>query len=449
MYRVFSPLQQALITWLLVLLAGWATLNLLSYIGELLSILITAGLIAFILNYPVKRLQEVVPRNIAAVIVYVATGFFVVIIGITLLPIIIEQARQFVNNAPSLLESARSQLTELQQLSESYNLPIDVPLLEQQVLAQLQKPLQSIASGSVGLVLGTFNGVLDLILILVISFYMLVDGERVWQGLIQVFATSIRTTLTLSLQQNLQKFVSGQLLLGLFMAVTLSFVFFWLRVPFFLLFAVFIGVMEVIPFIGATLGIGTVGIIVAFLDWWLALQVVGAAIAVQQVKDNLVAPRILGNLTGSSPVVIFAALLLGGRLGGLLGVILAIPLIGVIKSIVDIVLDPTLPPQTGSFFYNPLADQETSIVLPDGSTAVVAKGVEGSTAPPPEKALQDEQARRKKTEADDQEQSDLSAVDIQTRLERAAAEAQSTPSSTDLQTRLERAAELGSEEKSS
>ncbi len=393
MYRVFSPLQQALITWLLVLLAGWATLNLLSYIGELLSILTTAGLIAFILNYPVKRLQEAVPRNVAAVIVYVATGFFVVIIGITLLPIIIEQARQFINNAPSLLESARSQLTELQQLSESYNLPIDVPLLEQQVLAQLQKPLQSIASGSVGLVLGTFNGVLDLILILVISFYMLVDGERVWRGLISVFAVSIRTTLTLSLQQNLQKFVSGQLLLGLFMAVSLSFVFFWLKVPFFLLFAVFIGVMEVIPFIGATLGIGTVGIIVAFLDWWLAIQVVGAAIAIQQVKDNLVAPRILGNLTGSSPVVIFAALLLGARIAGLLGVILAIPLIGVIKSIVDIVLDPTLPPQTGSFFYNPITDQETSIVLPDGSNAVVTEGVNSSTTPSVADTLQGKPAQ--------------------------------------------------------
>lgn len=442
MYRVFSPLQQALITWLLVLLAGWATLNLLSYIGELLSILITAGLIAFILNYPVKRLQTAFPRNIAAVIVYIATGFFVVIIGITLLPIIIEQARQFINNAPSLLESARSQLTELQQLSEYYNLPIDVPLLEQQVLAQLQKPLQGIASGSLGIVLGTFNGVLDLILILVISFYMLVDGERVWHGLIQVFAVSIRTKLTLSLQQNLQKFVSGQLLLGLFMAVSLSFVFFWLKVPFFLLFAVFIGAMEVVPFIGATLGIGTVGIIVAFLDWWLAIQVVGAAIAVQQVKDNLVAPRVLGNLTGSSPVVIFAALLLGARIAGLLGVILAIPLIGVIKSIVDIVLDPSLPPQTGSFFYNPIADQETTIVMPDGSTAVVADGVEGSTAPPPEEALRDEQERLKEAEAEanDQEQSDVSSVDIQTRLERAAAEAQSNTSPIDVQTRLERAA---------
>jgi hypothetical protein len=80
----------------------------------------------------------------------------------------------------------------------------------------------------------------------------------------------------------------------------------------------------------------------------------GVAIALQQVKDNLIAPRIMGNLTGLSPVVIFVSLLLGAKLGGLLGVILAIPLTGVVKSLTEIVLDPTLPPQTGAFFHNPL-----------------------------------------------------------------------------------------------
>jgi predicted PurR-regulated permease PerM len=137
------------------------------------------------------------------------------------------------------------------------------------------------------------------------------------------------------------------------MAITLTLAFFLLQVPFFLLFAVFIGVMEIIPFIGASLGIATVVIVVAFINWWLALQVLVVAIALQQVKDNLLAPRIMGNLTGLSPVVIFVSLLLGARLGGILGVILAIPLTGVVKSLAEIILDPTLPPQTGAFFHNP------------------------------------------------------------------------------------------------
>jgi predicted PurR-regulated permease PerM len=203
-------------------------------------------------------------------------------------------------------------------------------------------------------VVGTFNWFLDLILVLVISFYMLIDGERVWRGLTSIFSPRIRDGLTQSLRRNLQRFVTGQLLLGLFMAVTLTLAFWALRVPFFLLFAVFIGLMEIIPFVGATLGIATVVSVVAFIDWWLAVEVLGVAIALQQVKDNLIAPRIMGNLTGLSPVIIFVSLLVGAKVGGLLGVILAIPLTGVGKSLAEIVLDPALPPQTGAFFHNPI-----------------------------------------------------------------------------------------------
>lgn len=354
MNRVFSPLQQLLITWLLLLVTGWVTLSALKYVGELLSILITAGLTAFLLNYAVAGLRPFLPRSVAAVLVYLVAGITVVLIALTLVPPVFNQARQLVTNLPFLLESAQQQLTTFQAWSADHNLPFDVRILGSQLLARVQTQAEAIATKGLGLVVGTFNWVLDLILILVISFYMLIDGERVWQSLTSIFAPKIRDGLTESLQRNLQRFVSGQLLLGLFMAVTLTLAFWALRVPFFLLFAVFIGLMEVIPFVGATLGIVTVAIVVAFIDWWLALQVLAVAIALQQVKDNLVAPRIMGKLTGLSPVIIFISLLLGAQLGGLLGVILAIPLTGVGKSLAEIVLDPTLPPQTGSFFHNPL-----------------------------------------------------------------------------------------------
>jgi predicted PurR-regulated permease PerM len=147
------------------------------------------------------------------------------------------------------------------------------------------------------------------------------------------------------------------------MATTLTLGFRVLQVPFFLLFAVFIGFMEIIPFVGATLGITTVVIVVAFIDWWLALEVLGVSVALQQVKDNLIAPRIMGNLTGLSPVIILTSLLLGAKIGGILGVILAIPVTGVVKSLAEIVLDPTLPPQTGDFFSNPLNDKKSPTTL--------------------------------------------------------------------------------------
>ncbi|MFB2972693.1 AI-2E family transporter [Aerosakkonema sp. BLCC-F183] len=364
MNRIFTPFQQFLITWLLILATGWATWCAIAYVGETLSILLTAGLIAFLLNYPVKMLQRFLPRTVAAGLVYLLAGIAVVLIALTLVPPVFNQGRQLVTNLPSLVTSAQQQLDNFQTWSLEHNLPFDVKTLASQQLRRVQTQAETIAGKGFGLVLGTFNWFLDLILILVISFYMLIDGERVWRTLTSIFSPLIRDSLTESLQRNLQRFITGQLLLGLFMATTLSLTFWVLRVPFFLLFAVFIGFMEVIPFVGATLGIGTVVIVVAFINWWLALQVLAVAIAVQQVKDNLLAPRIMGNLTGLSPVIIFVSLLLGAKLGGLLGVILAIPFTGVFKSIAEIVFEPTLPPQTGSFFHNPFADEEPRQIVP-------------------------------------------------------------------------------------
>jgi predicted PurR-regulated permease PerM len=383
MERLFTPLQQLLITWVLILIAGWLTLNALSYFSELISILVTAGLIAFVLGYPVTRLQSFMPRGLAAALVYLLAGVAAGLVGVTIAPPVLYQAQQLITNLPELISSGREQLVELQDWSNTHQVRFAVPLLQQQILTQLQERAEAIATRGLGLLLGTFNWVLDLTLILVISFYMLLDGERLWHGVTRFFSPPIRDFLAESFRRNLQRFFSGQLLLGLFMAVTLSLAFWWLHVPFFLVFAIFIGLMEVIPLIGATLGIVVVGVLVAFINWWLAVQVVGAAIVMQQVKDNLLAPRVMGNLTGLSPVVILASLLLGGRVGGLLGVILAIPLAGIVKTFTELLINPTLPPQTGSFFVNPLDMHESESILryTDDPESCEEESTDGAIAP--------------------------------------------------------------------
>jgi predicted PurR-regulated permease PerM len=199
MERLFSPIQQLLITWLLVLVTGWLSLNALTYFGELLSVLVTAGLIAFLLNYPVARLQRlfpggILPRGIAAAVVYLLAGVGVVLVGIVIAPPILNQAQQLLNNLPNLVSSGQQQL---QQLQASRPFAIDLPLVGQQLLNQLEAQTQTIASKGIGLVVGTFNWVLDLILILVISFYLVLDGAKLWQGVTSVFSPPIQERLTL------------------------------------------------------------------------------------------------------------------------------------------------------------------------------------------------------------------------------------------------------------
>lgn len=119
------------------------------------------------------------------------------------------------------------------------------------------------------------------------------------------------------------------------MVATLTPIFLVLRVPFALLFALLIGVAEFIPFIGATLGIGLVTILVMLNSFWLGIRVAIAAVIMQQIKDNILAPRLMGEFIGLNPIMIFIALLVGGQLAGVLGVIVAVPIAGTLKGTFD------------------------------------------------------------------------------------------------------------------
>jgi predicted PurR-regulated permease PerM len=119
------------------------------------------------------------------------------------------------------------------------------------------------------------------------------------------------------------------------MVVTLTPIFLIIKVPFALLFAILIGISELIPFIGASLGIGLVTILVLLQNWWLAVQVALVAVVMQQVKDNLLAPRLLGNFIGLNPIWIFVAILMGYEIAGLLGTLVAVPIAGTIKGTFD------------------------------------------------------------------------------------------------------------------
>jgi len=70
-------------------------------------------------------------------------------------------------------------------------------------------------------------------------------------------------------------------------------------------------------------------------NWWLAVQVAVAAIILQQIKDNLLGPKLLGDFIGVNPIWIFVAILMGFEIAGLLGTLVAVPIAGTIKGTFD------------------------------------------------------------------------------------------------------------------
>jgi predicted PurR-regulated permease PerM len=258
-----------------------------------------------------------------------------VILGITLVPILINQTAELLNKIPDWLEASNTNLDRLHAWTKQRNLPIDFKGVTSRLNANIESQVQVLATQVLGFALGTLSGLLDTVLVVVLAFYMLVYGARLWQGLISLLPPQIGLPFSEALRLNFQNFLISQLLLGLFMFITLALIFIVLKVPFALLFAMLIGIAQLIPFIGAALGIGLVIILVMLNSFWLAIRVAIAAFIMQQIKDNLLAPRLMGEFIGLNPLLIFVALLIGAKIAGILGVIIAVPVAGTIKGTID------------------------------------------------------------------------------------------------------------------
>lgn len=314
----------------------WLLSQAFQYFQHTIAVLTIAAILAFLLNYPVRFFERVgFSRSQAVIVVLFLSLVLLVAIGLTLVPLVYDQTIELIQRIPDWLNTIQTQLGRLDSWARVRKLPLDLSGFSNRVNDTIERRLPSIPEQAFGVALGTLSWLIETILVVVLAFYMLLYGDRLWRGLISFLPPEIGLPFSASLRLNFQNFFLTQLLLGLFMFAALTPIFVVLNVPFALLFALLIGVAELIPFIGASLGIGTVTLLVMVQNWLLGLQVAVAAIVLQQIKDNVLAPRLMGNFTGLNPIWIFIAILTGAEMGGFLGAIVAVPLAGTIKNTID------------------------------------------------------------------------------------------------------------------
>jgi predicted PurR-regulated permease PerM len=320
----------------ILVLNFWAMSTFAKFFGALLSVVVVASLLAFLLNYPVSWcVQHGLKRDPASIIIFLLTLSVLLGLGITLFPLAYDQALQLIARLPEWIESGRQQLLVLSQEAEDRGIPLNLDAITAQAIDRLQSQIQSLTKGIVNLALGTVSSVFDtLIAILVtviLTFYLLQHGDELWQSLIEWLPESKQEPVSQTLKLSFQNYFIGQLILGICMASALIPTFLFLKVPFGLLFGLTIGTMALVPF-GGTVGIISVTFLVALQNIWLGLKVLIAAAIVQQILENLVAPRVLGSFTGLNPVWVFMSVLVGAKTAGLIGVVIAVPTAVVIKT---------------------------------------------------------------------------------------------------------------------
>ncbi|WP_058999842.1 AI-2E family transporter [Leptolyngbya sp. NIES-2104] len=335
-WESLSPVSKAILvaTFVpLVVLNAWAFSSIFSYFHSLLAIVVGASLLTFLLNYPVSYMQQHgTTRGRAAIIVFLFTISVLLAIGVTLVPLALQQAQQLVIRLPDWIDSGQRQLILLNDQIEKAGFPVSLDVLADQITSPVKTQLQRLAGDILGLAVITVTSLLDFLLTLVLTFYLLQHCDRLWESLVEWLPDRIRDSFTETLRLSFQNFFFSQLISSTSMGFVLTVIFLTLRVPFGLLFGLTIGTMALIPF-GGSVGIAVVSLLVALRDIGLGVEVLIAALIVQQIIENLIMPRVLGSFTGLNPVWVFISILMGARVGGLLGVVVAVPIAVVVKSI--------------------------------------------------------------------------------------------------------------------
>ncbi len=327
----------------LLVLNGWLLILVFEYFQSLMTIFITATLLSFILDYPVRLIeQRKVPRALAILVVLLMGILLLGIIGVTVIPILLDQLNSLLERLPSYVASGSEQAKFLEAWASERNFPVSISSLVADALSRVSYQLQELSGQILGSFFSVVGSLLDLLLTIVLTFYMLLHGDELWEDLFQFFPDHSRKNIRDSLKRTFNNYFVGQLTVATVMGVSITITFLIIQIPFGFLFGLVVGLMALFPF-GAALSISLVSFLMALKSIWLGLKVLAIAFIIEQIVESIIAPRLLGEFTGLNPVLVLVSLLIGAQLGGFLGLILAVPIASFIKalfSLFNVIPDP-------------------------------------------------------------------------------------------------------------
>jgi predicted PurR-regulated permease PerM len=330
--------------------------------GTVLLVFVVAAVLALILNPMVAGLQHRLrfPRGLAVFAIYIGLLVAVVGVGFLLANPIADQAQKFGRDVPRIIDDANARLHDVQSYFDDHGIHVK---LEKQGETALETLRDKVVGGTSDIV--AFGGDLltrvvqaglGLILILVLSIYMLVYGERIGRTVRRAMPPGDGTPeddYPTRVQKAVSGYVRGQLLFSTAMGTGAGFALWLFGVigifpdgrTYALAFGIFFGLMELIPFLGPFLGALPPILVALFQDPLTALWVALLFVALQQIEGHIVAPQIFSHTLRINPLLVIFALLIGGEIYGILGALISLPIAAIVRETVvylrrHLVLEP-------------------------------------------------------------------------------------------------------------
>jgi predicted PurR-regulated permease PerM len=342
--RAVVPRWVQLVVLPLSILAVWAVAK---AAGKVLVIFIVAAVIALILNPAVAFLQRRrLPRGLAVLGVYLAFFLSVSGIGVLLANPISNQVSSFSHSVPHLVKQSNKTIADLQKTLNGDGVHVQFSKQGETALQtlgdKLVKSSSSIVSSAGGLLTEVVSASFDVLLVFVLSVYMLLYGQRIGVLIRRYMPDGDGTPAddypTL-VQSALARYVGGQLLFSLIMGATAGVALYTVGVlgvfpdgrKYAVVFAVFYGLMELVPYIGPIVGALPAVLVALFTDPISAVWVIVLFVALQQLEGHIVAPQIFGHTLRINPLLVIFALLLGLQLHGVVGALIALPILSILR----------------------------------------------------------------------------------------------------------------------
>jgi len=335
-----------------------ALVQVLGMIKSIIIIFLVALFLSATINPAVDKLaKHKIPRAVGIIIIYILViGIFVVMFS-NLVPIIADQIGQLALSVRDMVQNLVNNpnpdlwfMKQLQPFADQIWQNID----QAQLIAQVSNTLKGIASqltnfagNAIGAIFTIFNGIFNLLLVLIVTFFMVVNSKHTSDFFQSLFPHKYSAYISLKSNQistRIGEWIRGQLLLALAMGVLTFTVFSIIGLNYALTLALLSALAEFIPYLGPLITFGSAALIALNQDPILVLWLIPAYAIMQFLEGNILVPLIVGRSVGLNPIIVIFALLSGATIGikiggsfglGLVGMIIAVPTANIISLFVE------------------------------------------------------------------------------------------------------------------
>ncbi|MGF1472729.1 MAG: AI-2E family transporter [Rubrobacteraceae bacterium] len=310
--------------WLLALIGavGFFFEEILAFLVLLLITVLLATLLA---DGASLLMKARLPRTLGVLITLLLLVGAFAALGYVLVPPFVDQLAGFLLTFPEATQSLQERLQPLLR---------DTPLIGTQLLDQLQQRLDDLLGtlllGVQQIGTGLLTVVAAAIIVSVSAVYMAINPSPLVEGFLRLLPRYRRERgrqIIQELHHTLNGWLKGTALEMAAVGVLASLIFWIIGLPFPLLFGVFVGLLEIIPYFGPVIATIPVTIVALSISWSDALVVVAAMIVIEQLEGNLLLPLIMQRAVTLHPAVVALGIVLIERTLGILGVFVAVPIL--------------------------------------------------------------------------------------------------------------------------